>query len=374
MVHKALFISNINFLNDSTKEGGVRVCTQEYLSLIKNVFNVVLFPVEYEMSLIYRIRVKLGLNIYHDYKPEIYALDLINSIKSHNIKVVFLNLGNTSTFSKIVKDAFGDSIQIVLCSHGNESGDFLHDITRFSIVMPWYKKLLSSFAMGNMLKKEVLFRHNYIDGVLTVSNVEVALEKWLGAKKVMMVFRTITPDPIEWNPKSGCVGFIGDLSHSPNRHGITEVCEAIKKLESDNIDLRIVGSPQEIGNMLADKYSFVTYVGYLDQTKLLSEVSNWSFFLNPVFYYSRGVSTKFAKALSWGLPIITTTIGYRGYDWKEGNPIIANNPADMAKVINDGALNMDMVYQASNEIKKMVATSPTLDRIGIELKSFIGIE
>ena len=373
MLHKVLFISNINFLNDSVKEGGVSVCTHEYLALIKKVYNVELFPVKYDMSLIYRMRVKAGLNIYHDYNPEKYALDIIDTIKLHNIKVVFLNLGNTSSFSKIIKEAFSDSIQIVLCSHGNESGDYLHDITRFAGSLPFYKSFLSSLVLGKMLKKEVFFRRNYIDAVLTVSHIEVALEKWLGAKKVMLVFRTITTDPIDWNPKSGCIGFIGDLSHNPNMHGITEVCEAIKESGSNNIDLRLVGSPQGIGNMLADKYSFVTYVGYLEQNDLRREVSRWSFFLNPVFYYSRGVSTKFAKALSWGLPIITTTIGYRGYNWKEGNPIIANTPLEMVKVINEGTKNMDIVKQAGNEINKMVATSASLEMIGAELKSFIGL-
>jgi len=374
MLHNALFISNQNFLNDSIKEGGVKVCTQEYLSLISNVFNTITFPVEYDLTLIYRLRVKLGFNIYHDYSPSKYELNLIATIKANNIKVVFLNLGNTSSFSRIIKKNFGENIQIILCSHGNESGDFLHEITRFSLVSPWYKKLFSSFVMGNMMKKEVLFRRNYIDAVLTVSDIEVALEKWLGAKKVMLVFRTIKAESINWVPKSGCVGFIGDLSHYPNKFGIIEVCEEIKKSEANNINLRIIGSPESIGKHIADMYSFVTYVGYLEPEELISEVSTWSFFLNPVFYYSRGVSTKFAKALSWGLPIITTTIGYRGYDWKEGNPIVADNAADMVKIINEYSLNIEMVNKASIEIKKIVATSPTLDMIGIDLKSFIGIE
>jgi len=114
MLDKALFISNVDFLNDSKKEGGVRICSQEYLALISKVYSVLQFPVQYDLNLMYRLRVKIGFNIYNDYKPKKYQNKLIATIKNNKIKVVFLNLSNTSTFSKILKDSFKNSIEVVL--------------------------------------------------------------------------------------------------------------------------------------------------------------------------------------------------------------------------------------------------------------------
>lgn len=372
MKPSALFISNEIYFDASKKEGGVRVCTEEYLTLLRELYDVELFTVRYNLSFVYRLRVKFGLNVYDDYKPEQYASLLAAIIRRKNVEVVFLNLSNTAPFAAIIKSVFGDKVKVVLCSHGNESGDFLHEATRFQENMPGYRTLLSACTLGRILKKEVTFRAHDLDGVLTVSEVEEALEKWLGARQVLMVPRTVAIQFLKRIPVAGRVGFIGDLSHWPNYYGIDEICKALASLPTqDGIDVRLVGAPTSVGEELASTYSFVTYLGYMNNEELQTEAASWTFFLNPVFYYSRGVSTKLAKAFGWGLPVITTTIGCRGYIWTKGSAVIADTPMGMAIAIHEYSTDIERVQLAGKEIEELISSIPSMAENAAVLKQFI---
>jgi glycosyltransferase involved in cell wall biosynthesis len=368
----ALFLSNEIYFDASKKEGGVRICTEEFLALISKLYHVKVFKVAYHISICYRLQVKFGFNVYSDYQPKQYARLLAETIRKENVKVVFLNLSNTAPFATVIKTAFGDKIKVVLCSHGNESGDFLHEATRFKKNVPTYRRWLSGYTLGNMLKKEVQFRQQYLDAVLTVSPVEEALERWLGAKQVLMVPRTVSPQFIPRNPQVGRVGFIGDLSHAPNFYGIDEVCKAISSLPQQSaVNVRLVGAPALIGEALARKYSFVTYLGYMGNEELEAEAGSWTYFLNPVFYYSRGVSTKLAKAFGWGIPVITTTIGCRGYHWETGDPLYAETPNAMAEAIAKYSMAPALFLKADAEIQTLVSSMPDMGINASALATFL---
>ncbi|RXK59448.1 glycosyltransferase [Lacibacter luteus] len=368
----ALFVSNEIYFDASKKEGGVRVCTEEYLELIKKLYDVEVFKVCYNISFAYRLRVRFGLNVYNDYQPEQYAEQLADEIRKRNVEVVFLNLSNTAPFAAVIKAAFGNKVKVILCSHGNESGDYLHEATRFQGRTSFFRTSFSSYALGLMLKREALFRQQTLDAVLTVSPVEEALENWLGAKQVLMVSRTVTTQFVERKPIEGFVGFIGDLSHAPNFYGIDEVCKAIALLPArEKINLRIVGAPISVGEQLAASYPFVSYLGYMDNDTLQREVSSWTYFLNPVFYYSRGVSTKLAKAFGWGIPVITTTIGCRGYVWHNGSPAVAETPTEMANAILQLSTDGECFEKAGRNVKELIASIPDMDANAKLLSVFI---
>ena len=329
---KLLFLVNRVYLDKSLNEGGVRNCTEEYINLLSTRFEVIIFPVDYDKSLLYRVRIKLGLNIYNDYNPDTYRAKLYHEIQKNEIKFVFLNLANTMTFAPLIKSQFNHTVKIILCSHGNESGDFLHHSFRFKHQQDWIHRIINPFIFARMIDREVNFRLLYLDMVLTISEIEEGVEKWLGAKNVFMVPRVLKNETVPWNPISGRVGFLGDLSHRPNYDGIVSFCDAIIKSGNQTIELRLLGNPAHIGNKLAEKYSFVEYCGFIPDNRIAEEVGSWSLFLNLLFYYSRGVSTKLAKALSWGLPVLSTTYGNRGYNIPIGLLKSVETPSEMAEL------------------------------------------
>ena len=301
---------------------------------------------------------KLGLSAYDAYQPKDYTLLLKKNLEDTDINIVFLNLTNTIQFAEFIKRNW-PHVKVVLCSHGNESGDHLHDISLHNN----YKGILRKsaiFSLGNMLVKESYFR-KHIDLVLTVSDVEVGIEKWLGAENILMVPRFIGINHIERTPVNGRVGFLADLTHEPNYFGIREVCEALKKNDTENTTIHLVGGGKERGQLLSQQYSFVKYIGYLHQDELMKELSTWTFALNPVFYYSRGVSTKLSKALGMGLPVITTEKGMRGYAWTEGMLPVCNTAVEMAELIIKLSSNGDALKKYNLEVIKIQSTSTSIN-------------
>jgi hypothetical protein len=79
-------------------------------------------------------------------------------------------------------------------------------------------------------------------------------------------------------------------------------------------------------------------------------VGTWAIFLNLVFYYSRGVSTKLAKGLGWGIPVLTTPYGNRGYDIPHDMLASAETPSQMAQ------LTVKLIAD-STELEKMRSNS-----------------
>ena len=365
---KALFISHEKYLNAVSPEGGVKFCTDEYLSLININFEITKIPVHYTKKWSYRLKKKLGLSAYDEYQPKDYQLLLKEHLDNKTLKFVFLNLTNTSAFAEFIKKNWLH-VKVILCSHGNESGDHLHAISLHNNYKGILKKT-AVYSLGNMLVKESYFR-KYIDIVLTVSDVEVGIEKWLGAKTVLLVPRIIDANNIKRKPVNGRVGFLADLSHEPNFYGIKEVCDALKKMERNTATIHLVGGGIERGLLLAQQYSFVKYLGYLNENDLIEELVTWTFALNPVFYYSRGVSTKLGKALGVGIPVITTEKGMRGYEWTEGTLPLCETPNEMAVTISKIANDFNSITAYNGEVLKIQSTVPSLKHIADKLMSLL---
>lgn len=354
-MEKVLFLTNKLFIDEKHPEGGVRLCTLDFIKLLRVKYDVVLFPVEFNRSLMFRLKARFGIDVFEDFKTEDYKDLLVNAIRKDDIQKVFINLTSSTPFAKVIKDEFVDSVKVILCSHGNESGDFLHHSVRFKKLLPWVRQKTSAWRLGKLLQKELYFRIYYVDLVLTVSEVEHSIEQWLGAKQVIYVPRIFEPDYIEWNPVAGRIGFIGDVSHHPNYYGLLSLCEVISKKHISNpVELRIVGKPCDKLDDLLNKYSFIFHTGYLDKKALEEEVTTWMYFLNPVFYYSKGVSTKLAKGMNWGLPVISTVAGNRGYIFKRGGVITCSNPNEMAKEITDRAFNCDIAKADREQVMHAV--------------------
>ncbi len=365
-----IFLTNEKYISEESAEGGVKFCTQEYISLLQLRFTVIFFAVQLDNSFWYRIKKKFGLTVYHDYNVRKYITTLKEAINKNHVSCVFLNLTNTVQFSKLIKELFPD-IKVILCSHGNESGDYLHEVVMHK-KRSFLKRYAADYFLGSMLSQESSYR-KYIDLVLTVSDVEMYIEKWLGAEKIYLVYRTITGAEIDNNPIKGRIGFFADLSHAPNFYGIKKVCEALQSRKDNSVEIRLVGSCEKNGNALALEFPFLKYLGYLDEDHLKLEAGTWMFCLNPVFYYSRGVSTKLGKMLQWGLPVITTRKGMRGYTWKEGEILECDSANEMATLIMNYCNNITAAVKYKNEIVKMRATAPSQESMANDIINILAV-
>lgn len=124
--------------------------------------------------------------------------------------------------------------------------------------------------------------------------------------------------------------FVGAFSHRPNEDAIhflgREVMPLIRKSVPD-IELLVVGSnaPPEFAAYASDGVRVLGFVPDLNQI-----VSGCRVFVAPIRFGS-GVNGKIGEALSYGLPVVTSTIGAEGWNFTNDKQVlIADAPADFA--------------------------------------------
>ncbi len=312
----AIFLHDPDDL-DAPVPGGVQLCSHEFLSIIRLASTTVsLLPVVRDRRLVTRVRRRLGLGAYLTYAPELEKSRLIRTLRENAAPHVFINRAELLRYAGLIR-RLAPAARIVLMSHGNQSGDDLYEIAG-----PGGRRnsgraaRRAAAALARDLVLESRFRHGPLDAVVVMSEEEAVLERWLGARRVVVLPRLLVPDPLPWQPVACRVGYVGTIDHTPNRIAVAEICaELARQRPPSELEFRLVGSPDAVGEHFARTYPFVRYLGRLDDDQLRAEAASWSLFLNPILWLSRGASMKLGAGLRWGLPVLSTRSGTRGYEW-----------------------------------------------------------
>jgi hypothetical protein len=356
MKKKAIFISQDIFITDSRFSGGVGLCTNEYIEIIGIKFDLIHFPINTSVKLFDRFLNKIGSKGHVNLAiPKNKVDELLQIVLKNKVEYIFLNHSFISKFAITIKERI-QGVKIILCSHGNESGDFLHLMSRYSKSMPMIPRFLRHYKLGLLMSEEVSFRRKYFDLVLTVSEIEESIEKWLGARRVIFLPRVYKVDFIEWEPSQNRVGFISDISHDPNFYSILAFCEEVNRTRLNKvIQLRLIGKFNSRYNYLSSRFDFVEIIGYLSEDEIRSEVGSWRFYLNLVDYFSKGVSTKLAYGMNLGVPVISTQIGTRGYYFPQNTgPIVLESIADVVDYLNINFDDLKILNECRENVKRAV--------------------
>lgn len=369
---KAIFVTHPKSLN-SHVTGGVQLCSQEFLLILQKCgFNLEQYNLEYTKKIKDRVLIKLKIDNYRNFNIKKLSANINKHIEENNIGWVFINMATLVRIAKPIKEKFGDKVKVVMLSHGNHSGDFLHLTTKPLFKRNFITKFRDIVRLGYLIHTESLYRVKYFDAVLTVSDAETQIENWFGAKKTILVPRLLEDKSLKLETNYNRVGFVGRLDHPPNYQGITFLLDELKKIKTKDYIVRLVGSPDDWGKKIEQMYDFVEYTGELSDENLDKEVATWSLFLNTVFWYSTGVTTKLAWAINRGVPIVTTTPGMRGYKWKYGELPIAETPKEMANFINNYVLDNDKFENLKSEIVKIRNSSFSGDEIAEKIMLELG--
>jgi hypothetical protein len=326
---QAIFLTHPHAIR-SEITGGVQLCSQEFFHVISGIREMQLdsYFVPYTKHLFRRAQIKAGLENYSSFNIQRDKKALFEYIRAHKTEIVFINMSSLVRYAKPIKQEFGDRVKIVLLSHGNHSGDFLHLISKPIREKMFLGKWLDRIRLGNLIATESEYRVKWLDGVVALSETEKQIENWFGARKVSFLPRRLYSDFLDLQNKTGRIGFVGRLDHPPNLQGLSLLLEEFNR-KGHVPEFRLVGAPTKNGTDIQKQFPFVQYLGELSDRDLENELKTWAFFTNPVWWYSTGSSTKLARAISWGLPIITSTAGMRGYEWKSGSLLVADSPAEM---------------------------------------------
>lgn len=367
---KLIFITNPGLV-DAPMLGGVQVCTREFIEAFKAAgFDVHIFPIHLSRSFSTRIKIKLGIEIYSKYDAAAHERDMVKLIQETGARIIAINMSDAVAMAKPIRKHFGDTVKVILLSHGNESGDFLPEIVRHPNENRWLRRFRDAYRLGGQLIYESQIR-KYIDHVFCISETEIGIEHWLGAQRVTFIPRVIRPHYLPWQPVPGRIGYVGTMSHLPNVGGLDLLLQALRRQQAKGLEIRVVGGPKGDGERFCSRDPLLNYLGPLDDQSLSQEATTWSMFVHPIFWYSRGASTKLALAISWGIPVITTLAGKRGYEFRKGGILLADNPDHMASLIIKSLPDKTQLESLTAEVKKAAESGPTLEDVAKRLYAAI---
>jgi hypothetical protein len=305
-----------------------------------------------ERGLIERVRVAVDLN---------------------NAEFVFLNQVQLAVIAAPLRRVVPSHCKIVALSHGLESTDLLHGL-RFKNDLPLGlpKYFMGAQLLGDTLLRESSYRSS-LNSILCISPSDVEFERWMGTRSVGWIPRVVTPNPLIWTPKGDRIGFVGTLHHVPTIEGLILFLRDVSGIAPAAIRVRVVGGPDRVGRLLMRDFPIVDYLGPLPDDDLRREATTWNCFINPIFCLPRGCTTKLATAISWEIPIVTTSCGHRGYIWRRGALSVADDP----RVFSELALKMmdaEAAQCARSQVSEIAHSSPTTAAVGKMIASLLGIE
>jgi hypothetical protein len=228
--------------------GGVNVCAQEYLRTLEAAgFKLEIVTFNPDMRPLVRLKRKLRPRSYADSIPPFVAAEAAMVVRETAARFVFLHMTDTAPLAASIRATLGPDVKLVLLSHGMESVDYLHKLRTREEVSPIFRPRLRQSELARQLCMESSQRR-HIDHVLCLSPIEAEIERWLGAKAVTWVPRTVAARPLAWNPTPGRIGFVGALDHQPNTEGLLLLARALEKLRDSG---RPFFPPAEINRRVA---------------------------------------------------------------------------------------------------------------------------
>lgn len=353
-----LFVSAAYALSDAP--GGVQRCTREYLDTVQAAgLAVESLTYGIDRRPLTRLRRKLRRRPYADLIAPAFVDEVAAVIRSRKPRWVLFNQIEAAQMAPALADLRGDATHFALLSHGVDSSDYLHTVR---VMSPGRERPHAPWLGRQILAEMEMHRH--LDVVLCLSETDRVFHQWLGARSVQLVPRIVTSDPLPWHPVPGRIGTIGTLDHAPNLEGITLLCHAIQASGAP-LHLRLIGRPESRGRDLAARFSCLEYLGGLTDAAFKAEAATWGAFVNPIFCYARGCSTKLAVPLGWHLPVASTRAGARGYRWDDSIVPLAEDPRELVAL----AVRLASASDARAAAAALARQSPRLADVAAIVRS-----
>lgn len=360
---KFLFVTPKGYLESTG--GGVQWCTREYLCLLEGTGWIPeIVATVPPRDILSRITRRLFPRPYKGLHHSDVVANILKRVDRGTNPWIFLNNTESAALAPLLRLHRPD-VRLCFLSHGVEVTDVVNNLRLTPQATPPAQR--KSRWLGDLLKTEICMR-NALDAVVCISEQDVAFEHWLGSQSVLFLPRQVNLASLELVPIKMRIGTVGTLNHGPNLHGLRLFAEALD--EQDGIEFRVVGGPSSIGRALQSEFKSIRYLGELPDEKLREEAATWCAFVNPIFCYARGASTKVATALGWGLPVITTPHGARGYRWDQQALPLAKSVSEML-VITKQIASSDDPESWRRRAMLMANIAPTRKDAGELLLNFL---
>jgi len=346
--------------------GGVQVCTHEFLELFRAIDPALdLLTYATDHGLPARLRRRLFPSPYHRLIDRPQLRRCRNRLQEAGTTVLLLNNADALALAPRFRRAM-PRLRLVYLSHGPVVTDV---VNAWRLPLPGEARRRPFEATPGRVLDEDLRLRRHLDGTVSISASDDAMEDWLGSPAHVWIPRPIEARPLGQQPLPGRIGCVSTLNHVPNHDGLVRLARALDA--RGTVQLRLVGGPESLGRRLADGHPSIVYLGRLSDARLADEMASWRGVVNPIFCQARGCSMKVKTALEQGLPVLTTPIGARGYRWDPKALPLGATPEALAELVTRVALDDDAHRAALAGAASMATLSEPRPALVARLETFL---
>ncbi|MEZ5501190.1 MAG: glycosyltransferase [Halioglobus sp.] len=296
------------------------------------------------------------------------------------------DLGIETYYGDLIFEDFirehGEKLDAVIMSRPATAKKYLHLVKKYSNAQTVFDTVDLHFVREQRrLELEVqqwrnleFFLAEETDNTLVVSPTEkdiLAGEKFADKVAVVSNIHSLEPCLKGFEDRHGIM-FIGGFAHPPNEEGIIWFIEYILPLvrkKLPDIHLAIVGSDPS-DRLKALESDLITVTGYVE------DVSNYfhdsRVFVSPL-RHGAGVKGKIGQSFSFGLPVVTTSIGAEGMQLIDGhNALIADSETEFASKVIEAYTDKFLWHKLSTNCRQVIRENFSADTIRAALEKYCG--
>lgn len=340
----------------------VTVISLFHAPVYKSIFN--LLPVKLANAINYRLIKKSFRDITNIYFLNAYKL-LSKTLKEVEPDTVFYeNLEAVGLFSAVLKKQLPSAKQIY-DAHNVDS------LLWSQMAIAQNNPMLNNYAAYALKTEKNLFK--MVDGVFCCSehDKEKLMQLNKGKLKAWMIPNGVDTEAKSFDPNlakqlNSEILFCGSLDYYPNEEGLlwfyNQVFPLVKKAVP-NVILTLVGSCQikeSYQKLLND--SSVKFEGRVVDVQPF--YNRASVCIAPLLSGS-GTRLKILEAMSFGNPVVSTSVGAEGIELKVGKHLlIADDPNDFARRVIELFQMKDLFENVRNEANRLVQSQYDWKKIG----------
>ncbi|MEO6146109.1 MAG: glycosyltransferase family 4 protein, partial [Sulfuriferula sp.] len=226
------------------------------------------------------------------------------------------------------------------------------------------------FAQARATKKAELCAYKAADFVVAVTNQDQHIllqqDRHIRVEIIPNIHKVMALTDVHQKLPNSLV-FVGGFSHEPNVDAMLFFCQEILpliRLDIPDVRVLIIGGspPQGVSDLAGGS---VEVLGYVPDTAPFLERSAIS--IAPL-RFGAGMKGKIGEAMSYGLPVVTTTVGIEGFGLSpEENVLVGDMPGEFAahvvRLIRDKALYEKIRTNGWLFIKQNYSDEATVERV-----------
>jgi GT2 family glycosyltransferase len=294
-----------------------------------------------------------GVEVHQDFKEFYDALFL----RRERVRAIW-------TIRQEVYDFFAERLKEI-----SPSATFIADLMDI--------KYREDFNPNSGISKNQLKSANEAEHVILVSEDEAReFNEVLETNKVSVVWAEYEPQKteIDWKHSKGLI-FVGGFRHLPNLEGIEwfadKVVPVLNELGFD-APIRVVGTGLNTQKIAELEARGLQMLGGVENLATIYKESRIA--IVPLLN-GAGRKGKVGEALSYGIPIVSTSVGIEGFsDIINSGIVVTDTPAEMAKAIFDLHENFDLWGRTSGLGKQYCASNLSSVAMRHAISQLISVE